>query len=137
MLGIDLKITIVAIQRNTAHPDPSSTSRRIITQSLSETMADKALKQTPYESMTVPTEKDLAICKALETLQAELKTLMEQRQAPSDVLQTGADPSPSHQLLHDTGAVYGQTAPQPVQQTLTNDRSIGPAPLNKSPVIRR
>ena len=57
-------------------------------------MADKALKQTPYESMTAPTEKDLAMCKALETLQAEVKTLMEQRQAPPDVLQTGADPSP-------------------------------------------
>ena len=49
---------------------------------------------------------------------------MEQRQAPSDVLQTGEDPSPSHQLLPDTGAVNGQTASQPIQQTLTNEEDI-------------
>ena len=41
-------------------------------------MADEALKQTQYESMTVSMEEHLVVRKTMETLQDMVETLMDE-----------------------------------------------------------
>ena len=55
-------------------------------------MDDEALKQTPYESMTVSMEEHLAVRKTMETLQDMVETLMAELHVLKNPPFPGPDP---------------------------------------------